>query len=452
MKIKLLSIVLVIMAVRVVSAQKKGSLNAGSSSTPGVSATPPTSSSGSSSLVQGYHYILPKNYHVAYRSILYMSPNVIDTTTGKLNKHITYIYFVISTTNPFVPDDIQQINAKADSIQLSLQMKGLKKTNKNSFASILNVGNLNTPDTTAYKGWAKVVIDTLWRYSDKRQRVSLTQGDSGKVVVQFHNKPQGLEDRTHKVSIHETIRLLSKKLPPPKPMNPDTFVKYFIRRYVASINIDSIDIRAYNDHTGNAAIPIRMTTDSAQNFYLKIRNKVHFDDPIYYRSISYSVWQYGATTIPFRYRFANSKLKVSLPNAAKVQTDYPVPAEATGNISFAAYIGEKFGATRFFYDATKSHNTVSVMFSAFGGPTLVPLSANNIKSGADINAYPSQLLSFSYGAACTFEFGVLNLGFFGGIDQPIQKSPWVYAGKPWIGFGFGFNLGMLTSAGNIGLN
>lgn len=451
MKIKLLSLVLVVLAVSMASAQKKakpsGASPSATSSGGSSAAVPPASSSGSSSLVQGYHYILPSKYHVAYRSVVYMSPNLIDTN-GKLNKLITYTYFFISTSNPFLPSDIVKINVQAGSNRLGQQSDSLKKIGDDYLVQILKRGNINRPDSASYKGWARVVIDTLWRYSPTRQRVSVTQGDSGKLVIQFHNKLQGLLASKRAESIQETIRLLGNKGPASQPtIDPNMLV----RHYFDSVDVKTIHVQAYKDYTANAAIPIK-PTDSAQNFFLRIKNKVHFDDPIYYISMPYSVWQYGATTIPFRYRFANSKVKVSLPNASKVQTDYSVPAESTANVSLAAYIGEKFGATRFFYDGTKSHNTASIMISAFAGPTLITLSANNIKSGADINTYPSQLMSFSYGAACTFEFGVLNLGFFGGIDQPIQKSPWVYAGKPWIGFGFGFNLGMLTSAGNIGLN
>jgi hypothetical protein len=60
-------------------------------------------------------------------------------------------------------------------------------------------------------------------------------------------------------------------------------------------------------------------------------------------------------------------------------------------------------------------------------------------------------MTFSTGLSFTVEFGALNLGLFSGVDLPLQNSPWVYSGKPWIGFGIGFNLGMLTSAGDIGL-
>jgi hypothetical protein len=87
------------------------------------------------------------------------------------------------------------------------------------------------------------------------------------------------------------------------------------------------------------------------------------------------------------------------------------------------------------------------MVAGFAGPALVPLSASNIGLSDSLNKSPSNLLAMSVGFAAVFEWHSINFGLFTGWDLPLTRNTgWVYAGKEWIGFGIGVNLGMFTSA------
>jgi len=250
--------------------------------------------------------------------------------------------------------------------------------------------------------------------------MSVIQADSGKLLVQFYN---GQEAQN-----------VQKAL-------------------IDGSDLNNIHFVQYKDSSFNVAIPIK-PTDSAQNFYYTVKNKLLVQNPTYYISLPYAVYQYGATLIPFRVRFGNGS-KTSVKDASNTYT-YSTPTESSSNLSLATYIGRKWGRSRFYYDATKSHNTVAFMLAAFGGFTSVSLSANNlsaidINTPSDVNKYPSSMLAYSTGVAATLELGSFNLGLFTGVDVPLQHTKWVYSDRPWIGFGIGFNLGMLNSTGSIGL-
>ena len=182
--------------------------------------------------------------------------------------------------------------------------------------------------------------------------------------------------------------------------------------------------------------------DSVNNFYLQIKNKATIGDKTYFISIPYTMLQYGAVTIPFKFRWPPhtiSKTSVGVP--------YSTPSESSASFNVAAYVGKKWGRTRFYFDGSKTHNTMSAMVSFFAGPSLVSLSSTNVDSSIDLSTKASSILAFSVGPAATLEWRSINFGIFGGWDMPFQsKTGWVYKGRFWFGFGIGVNLGMFTSA------
>ncbi len=265
-----------------------------------------------------------------------------------------------------------------------------------------------------------VMIDTIDRYYDverswlgalfgsKRLRVSIVQADSGKLKVQFK--------RT--------------QFPASGP-----------------ITWDNLDFRRYLP-TGevSAAVPISIS-DSIQNFSLAIASRNLVGQTTNYASLPYSVLQYGAVTIPFKYRFHNNRPIGGYTDKSKLFADtLNALSESTSSFNLAMFVGKKWGRTQFYYDATQTHNTVSFMAAGFAGPSLFSLAPNNVNKGTDLNKYPSQQIALSAGAAFTLEWRSLNLGFFYGWDIPVERSPWVYRYKGWLGFGIGFSLGMFTNS------
>lgn len=153
--------------------------------------------------------------------------------------------------------------------------------------------------------------------------------------------------------------------------------------------------------------------------------------------------------IPYKYRFApkNTNIYVAKSNSSRFPADSLVaaPSESTGSINLAMYIGRKWGYTRFYFDQSKNHNTLSYMASAFVGASLVPLSVGNVKYPKNPDSLPSQAIAFTGGFAATLEWRGIDVGLFAGKDFTSSRYGWIYNKKTWLGFGIGVNLGMFTS-------
>ena len=118
------------------------------------------------------------------------------------------------------------------------------------------------------------------------------------------------------------------------------------------------------------AIPIT-ATDSARNFFLSVTRRNSVADLPVYLPLNYSIFQYGAVTIPFKSRFHNNRLIGGFSDVNKpYEKDVTAPSESTASINVAGYVGKKWGDTRFYYDPADTHNTVSCMLAAFAGPSL----------------------------------------------------------------------------------
>jgi hypothetical protein len=196
--------------------------------------------------------------------------------------------------------------------------------------------------------------------------------------------------------------------------------------------------------------------DSAQNLYLRIFHKGRSNQPFYFVPVHFSTWDYGALTVPFRYRFARSNAHIFTQQGK--DSSSTVPEESDAQLSLSGYFGRKWGHTKFYEDPSQTANVASIEAVLTGGPSLIPLSLSNIDSTSKYagakNGYsyagPANIIALSFGAGIVLQWTTVNLGIFFGWDIPITGGTgWVYADKPWIGFGIGVNLGMLTSGKGI---
>jgi len=391
---------------------KKGG-GVGSAAAASPASLSPSAGSGNSSLQTGFGYRLPVRYHIRYQSVNIKIDTVYTrvginalpanplirmtaitntrTITGKTKKDYDTVWVkktildtAICSSKPCVPEGFP-----GSTVQL--------------------IERITTTITT----------DTLERYLEieSRPKVTISQGDMGKLQVFF---------RSAQVPINQY-------------------------RGGEGGPRNNFDVKTFTvDGLEHVAIPVD-PMDSAQNLSLQIKNKVFISDPTYYISLPYSVVQYGPVSIPYKIRFANGRKTGGY--AAK-DGPFPVGADtlsatsdATTSFNLALYLGFKFGRTRFYYDQAKTHNTVSYMFSIFAGPQLIALSSSNVLFNTNLSKVPSNVLGLSYGMGLSVEWQSFSFGLFSGMDTPLQKnSPWVYKNKAWLGFGIGFNLGMLTSA------
>jgi|GEM_PF-4209341 len=224
--------------------------------------------------------------------------------------------------------------------------------------------------------------------------------------------------------------------------------------------------------------------DSLQNFHLIINKTNFIGDKTYFMRIAYNKIQYGVTTIPFQFRWGyDSKYRTATTatvsatqqiNAASLagtstltafnnaQPNYTVPNIASASINGAIYFGWEFGWTKFFNDPNKTYTGLSIVPAVFIGPTIISLTAantftnmpgiNNTLTPNSNNTTFSQI-GVTTGGSVNANYQNFNLGVFFGWDLPIGANDarnWVYAKKPWLGFGIGYNLGMLISGALTG--
>ncbi len=407
-----------------------------------------------------YYYL--KNHHLAkgYSTIPITDINDLPySDTARINPGSLNFYKPINDTSDLNPNKVNTISSADTAFFKGKHVRFDPAPGLPSMAITIYFGIYNNQvpyDTCLYKpkppccdikyndslvnSMTKVVVlDTIDRYYYKRRswlgaffkagrlRVSASQTDSGKLVIQFKTRHFVIPDSLRATSYLDVVR-----------------------QYPA----DKISV----------GIPI-INSDSANNFYLQIPRRYTVGDNIPYLKLYYSILQYGAVTIPFKYRFANHRpiggFNPSF-NAPTATGPTPVlstntyeknddaPAESTASINLAGYIGWKFGYTQFNYDQTQTHNTLSWMIGGFFGPALIPLTANNVNYNTDLNRHSSTELTLSTGGFVSVEIRSFSLGLFGGSDIPIESSPWVYRYKPWVGIGFGFNLGVFSSASPSG--
>jgi hypothetical protein len=198
-------------------------------------------------------------------------------------------------------------------------------------------------------------------------------------------------------------------------------------------------------------------SDSASNFYFNIIHKSLVNQPIFYGKFHYGTWDYGSITVPFRYRPGPPNRHV-ISQAGKDTSTISATSASDATINLSLYIGRKWGHTRFYEDPTMTVNTVSIEPVAITGPSLIALSLSNVDSSSRFANYktqynytgPSNIIAWSFGGGLVLQYKTINLGVFVGTDVPLTgHTGWVYAYRPWFGFGIGVNLGMLSSGNAV---
>jgi hypothetical protein len=390
----------------------------------------PSSASGNTQLISGFYYFLPHNYQISYS----MRTEKLDTVSWQ-----SYPPKAMPK-NPMVRlRGVLRLRHFTDSVKFTC--KNPKKCFIGSIPSNNRFDSYKLYDSTVcltaccvpddFKKDSirlpkeivdTITLDTISRFysTGRSPRVAAIQGDSGRLAVYFKvaKMKQGQTAGSSLVSTTTEYRAATYAYDYPLA----------IPHYAMSLQKD----------------------DWADSLYLRVQKKPLVTSPTYYISLPYLVWQYGAMSIPYKYRFSSSRKTGGYaastgPSPATADT-VSSTSEATSGFNLAMFLGLKYGRTHFFFDQTKSHNTVSYMFSVFCGPSLQTLTANNTDFNADLSKSPSSILAISGGFGLSVEYQSFSFGAFIGKDFPLQKnSPWVYGSQTWIGFGIGFNLGMLTN-------
>lgn len=147
-----------------------------------------------------------------------------------------------------------------------------------------------------------------------------------------------------------------------------------------------------------------------------------------YKSIPYVTTEIGVVSIPYKYRFGSKR--------------YSIPNDVSTGVGGGIYIGRKWGRTRFFNDKLNTNsNSVAFTVGVFLSPIVIALSEEVTKK---VVKTKSNEMGGSIGIAAMLSFSNVNLGIISGIDFPISgdSNKWIYANRPWVGFGIGYKLGI----------
>ncbi|MEO6282987.1 MAG: hypothetical protein ABIN80_13780 [Dyadobacter sp.] len=186
----------------------------------------------------------------------------------------------------------------------------------------------------------------------------------------------------------------------------------------------------------NANDPIPINPSEAGKYYFVFKKRKDLTSaPLYVQRFSYRQVEFGAATMPLKYRFSRTK---TMDDGRKVD----IPADVSTEVNVGFYTGVKWGNSSFYSDTKRSGEHLAFMASLFTGPIKISLAADTLDNTIKKN---SNQLGWQLGLGGWLGIKKIELGFFGGIDFPLSKEgrKWDYAYKPWIGFGIGYKLGIL---------
>ena len=368
--------------------------NATPASAPAASVTPASPAgagqSGATQIEQGYHYHLAAKTFMKY----FYTDTKTDTTTSPTKPATVEIVNV--TKNAYLCFD--SFTCKKGCVDAAVTTQKQCVDYDPSF--LLN-------DCCAQKYITRIttttIVDSMYRYADRHLRVSVAQGDSGKL----------------------TLGILQSWIPE----------KEQTVGFTGEVSTEDTIAQKTYDGYEHSALLLR-PADQLNNLYLRVKPKVQFRDPTYFIKLHYTAWQTGVLTIPYKYRFGGRHFQ----NAR--DSTITVPNDATNNINVALSGGFRFGGTRFYYDQSKSHNTWAGMVALFAGPAIISVSSTNtVHASASSNE-----VGLSTGGGMMLQLKNINFGAFLGVDIPFSSAgqDWYYANKVWLGFGIGLNLAMFT--------
>ena len=170
----------------------------------------------------------------------------------------------------------------------------------------------------------------------------------------------------------------------------------------------------------------------------------------------YSNWEIGAVTVPFKLRFGYNMMIGDSAN-----TSINVKAETQTDVNLGLYAAYTIGKVSYRYRDKEEILPNQNYFSI--GP-LLSLSTVKLDSAStsashftkdegmierNFLAYETTRPAVSTGVAVMFGIRDIRFGAFLGCDFAFgeNSSKWNYQGKPWLGFGLGYNLAFIRKIG-----
>lgn len=181
------------------------------------------------------------------------------------------------------------------------------------------------------------------------------------------------------------------------------------------------------DSSGNLEYYLVNRYDRNAKYILKLENR----ESIRYNS---SDIDFGALTIPFKYRFGFNKDGIK------------IPEDVSANFNVGIYAGIKISNYKLINKAGTFTN--SSPFSLRVGPflNLAAVALDSVNTTAGIRPYATteklNIAVLSTGAGLMFDFKGLQLGAYVGWDfgMGAEAKNWNYHKRFWLGFGLGYKI------------
>ena len=229
--------------------------------------------------------------------------------------------------------------------------------------------------------------------------------------------------------------------------NNDSFIKKrdsIFSRILETTYLEKASVSGELDTTDkeNPQIPKDSNSkDSKTDLFYKLE-----DDMAAY--LRYTEGYITAITIPFKYRFSGTFDTIS---EEGIKAEAKFKNEFSTSFNAALFAGYSWGKTKFQHRSKVGNRTVKFNNSVgiFLGPSTVTLNASNtnFSENAPTGSQTRTVGLISFGTGYVWSWNKLALGGFIGIDYGIgnDSETWNFNGKPWIGFGVGYDLFKLTN-------
>lgn len=172
--------------------------------------------------------------------------------------------------------------------------------------------------------------------------------------------------------------------------------------------------------------------DRNAQYTLKLQNREYISNPKH-------GWEFGALTIPFKYRFGYEKTVEGI--------DIKVKDEFISDLNIGAYGGYQYGRHRFRMEGNKLRELAKLGGSVGGFITFSTVALDSLNTTAGTEPFSKDEKStigiISPGLAAMFTLYNFQIGAFAGWDLAIgqDRKNWNHNNRLWLGFGFGYNLG-----------
>jgi hypothetical protein len=203
-------------------------------------------------------------------------------------------------------------------------------------------------------------------------------------------------------------------------------------------------INRYDDETNDDEV--KNKENESLNAQRETSEALFYEIPDDHTAIfKFTEYSINAITIPLKYRFQTKRnaLTTSDENITEINT---TSEEFSTSVNLSLFGGYSWGKTKFTHrkEIGNRIKTVKNTIGAFLGSSAVELKSinTNITLAQQQVDLEGTIGTVSIGIGFVKSWNKISIGIFSGIDKGVGRisKSWVYDGRPWIGFGVGYDL------------